>query len=62
MDKEIVVGNCPVCHLAITCIGHRKTPRHSHIKTKRWGWLPSCPGSGKPAIWTVSNKDNWIKK
>lgn len=41
-------GNCPVCGwCAQGAFGGVNTPRHGHIKT-RYGWLPPCPGSGKP--------------
>lgn len=52
------VGNCPVCGLCITCVGHGKTPRHGHVRNDKHGsrvpggklkWLPACSGSGKLA-------------
>ena len=48
------IGNCPECHLCVTCVSNGKTPRHGHIKTNIRGyteWLPPCSGSGKPAIY-----------
>lgn len=48
-------GNCPECGFCITCVGDAKTPKHGHVKywyaKGKWRWLPSCIGSGKPAIW-----------
>ena len=55
--RMFIIGNCPVCLLGIVCVGDGKTPRHGHIKTKKWGWLPSCPGSGKPAIWVAAEDE-----
>lgn len=45
------IGNCPICHLAVSGVGNGLTPRHGHIKnhwTSNPLWLPSCTGSGMP--------------